>query len=703
MENTNEEKNQNPQIAFTDTEQAPASVKLKSAWQLFKEAWKLYRSKFKTLIGIMILPVIISIILKELSIVSIYSPTLSQASWLSAVKIIIWLILLYFQAVSIAALLFAVKDDIGIKESYGRAIKSSLSYVLVVIIELLVIAGGFILFIIPGIILLLWFSLAVYAFVFEDKRGIEALYRSKQLISGNFWRVVWRSIFICIVVLIIIIPLAIIAKVLNDSHGLMDNLLRLFIAPLVIFFEAFVFQDLVKAKQGSTLQAPSKFGKFSYYFSAVIGVPLVLGLFMLQGLLFITHDIPSPNDADLQLPVLNIPKESNAYFQFSEANDVIYLPKDNIQSLSDLSENKNWDDALANDILNKNEKALNFFEAGIALPVYQVPELENPANYSENLVLKGMASIRNLAKVNSIKALYLSRQGKDKEALDQSLKTIKMGQMFEDNQGALIQYLVGMAVKEIGLSNFRTILKYSHLSSTDLINYEKELDKYKESKIALQNTLKSEYIMLTNSKILAINPIFRGEKPAGDNELSNELSNELLRETPPLVRGNNFYYKPNETQNCVIKNYRKMVDVVGKNNYGEISKENLIEKTPINSYNIFFTENAVGNILCDIIGSIGENLATKKFQESFSVKETQLLLALKAYKQDTGNLPDSLDNLIPKYIPEIPQDPFDGKTIKYSPEKKIIYSTGKDLIDNGGSISESDWRQGDDLGFKIDF
>ena len=42
-------------------------------------------------------------------------------------------------------------------------------------------------------------------------------------------------------------------------------------------------------------------------------------------------------------------------------------------------------------------------------------------------------------------------------------------------------------------------------------------------------------------------------------------------------------------------------------------------------------------------------------------------------------------HLIPKYIAGAPRDPFDNKGVRYSAEKKIIYSVGKKGVDVGGS------------------
>ena len=98
-----------------------------------------------------------------------------------------------------------------------------------------------------------------------------------------------------------------------------------------------------------------------------------------------------------------------------------------------------------------------------------------------------------------------------------------------------------------------------------------------------------------------------------------------------------------------------------------------------------FTENAVGKVLFDTVAASFHNLVYKKCNEDFLVAGTQLLLALKAYQMEKGKLPDSLSELAPAYIVEIPKDPFSGGQIKYSKDKKIIYSVGEDLKDSGGS------------------
>jgi len=78
------------------------------------------------------------------------------------------------------------------------------------------------------------------------------------------------------------------------------------------------------------------------------------------------------------------------------------------------------------------------------------------------------------------------------------------------------------------------------------------------------------------------------------------------------------------------------------------------------------------------------------------------MIAIKAFKNETGSYPSSLDDLVPKYLSSIPIDSFDGKSLKYSATKKIIYSVGEDLEDSSGSTGDDWWKMADPT-FKINF
>ena len=67
------------------------------------------------------------------------------------------------------------------------------------------------------------------------------------------------------------------------------------------------------------------------------------------------------------------------------------------------------------------------------------------------------------------------------------------------------------------------------------------------------------------------------------------------------------------------------------------------------------------------------------------------LIALECWKaRHEDALPPSLDALVPEYLDAVPRDPYDGKPLRYSAEKRILYSVGRDGIDSGGSKNPGD-------------
>lgn len=79
--------------------------------------------------------------------------------------------------------------DMDIGDSYRYGLSRFWSIVLVGLLAALAIAAGFILLVIPGLIVLTFLSCSIQSLVIEDKRGREALRRSWNLARGFGWQV----------------------------------------------------------------------------------------------------------------------------------------------------------------------------------------------------------------------------------------------------------------------------------------------------------------------------------------------------------------------------------------------------------------------------------------------------------------------------------------------------------------------------------
>ena len=95
------------------------------------------------------------------------------------------------------------------------------SYWWVLIVSSLTIAGGYLLLIIPGLILMTYVYLAQIIRIADNEKGINALVRSTQMISGVWWGVAGRVLLVSIVMVLII--------------GVANGIVNMFIRVLVEF------------------------------------------------------------------------------------------------------------------------------------------------------------------------------------------------------------------------------------------------------------------------------------------------------------------------------------------------------------------------------------------------------------------------------------------------------------------------------------
>lgn len=76
-----------------------------------------------------------------------------------------------------------------VKEEMKQARDVAGQYIWVSILSGLIVLGGLILFIIPGVIFSLWYTFAPFVAILEKKHGMEALRESKKLVQGRWWTV----------------------------------------------------------------------------------------------------------------------------------------------------------------------------------------------------------------------------------------------------------------------------------------------------------------------------------------------------------------------------------------------------------------------------------------------------------------------------------------------------------------------------------
>ena len=412
-------------------------------------------------------------------------------------------------------------------------------------------------------------------------------------------------------------------------------------------------------KQTPVQSKKRRFRKFIKVFLIVLGI--LIGLILLINFLpyifgLVTKDIAQPNVDDLKLKTINISQGDNAYYDLlefgnfpaSEPAVIIYEPG-KLETLTNHINGKEWDEKFVEEIVLKNIEAFAVFDRAAKKPKYQDPGTDSPEKIGPNTVLASLDSSRRIARVDAIRALYLFKQGKESEGIDEAIKIIDLGQKIQDSQITLIQYLVGVAIKSVGLDVLTTMVEKTTLPSDKLIFYIKEIDRFKNNKSGLITAFKSEYANAEKSVDITL----------ADTQGLGEslLSGENIPLNPLNRKGDNFYFRPNETKQLFADWARTQIALVDKP--CSIIKDGEDEKLSSPSIiKLYFTENAVGKLLSNIVAVSLNSVAYKRCNEELQVSAAQLLLGIKAYKFDNGNYPVSLDALLPRYITTIPTDPF---------------------------------------------
>lgn len=313
---------------------------LKSPTDLLKEAWGIYKARFKTFIGISLVPVVAMLIFSILMLIIVYltilpgkgivdSSRFFAAYGIAFFVIFIPIIILHFW--SQAAMLYAVKDsdeNIGAKESYRRGRHKILSVFWVGLLSGFIIMGGFLFFVIPGIIFSTWFSFAIMIVVAEDLGGMNALLKSKSYVTGYWWKIFWRFLFIGLVLflinLIFLIPswiINFIAQIANSSALIMigavinfaGSIVGFLLAPLTIVYTFLVYKNLKEIK-GEINPVFTSGQKIKYILAGLFGIIFMIGFIILVFLASLTTGTPKSLDAQRQSDIASIQPALEVYY-----------------------------------------------------------------------------------------------------------------------------------------------------------------------------------------------------------------------------------------------------------------------------------------------------------------------------------------------------------------------------------------------------
>jgi hypothetical protein len=240
--------------------------------KLFVRSWEIFKRRSLTLVLLYILSTLFfglafGIFFGTGYIFSILFPASKKAIIAGSILIgcIAGFIAMFW---GLAALICAVSDEaLGIKDALDRGSQRIGSFIWLFIILGFIITGGFLLIIIPGVIFLVWFIFSQFILAKENKRGMDALLKSKEYVKGYWFDVFIRLSLIWLISVIIgIIPI-------------LGAILSIFFMPYMMIFLYLIYKDL-KTVKGEVTFLSSAGEKFKWIGVGILGY-IILPVFLI--------------------------------------------------------------------------------------------------------------------------------------------------------------------------------------------------------------------------------------------------------------------------------------------------------------------------------------------------------------------------------------------------------------------------------------
>lgn len=220
---------------------------------LFKAAWSFMASRLD-LVAWLAVPSVAIGILEYFNTTGtvIGSPSAVLLYVLAVVGLVVFTVLIQV-VVIYSAIKHANGETKTVTEGITWARSNFFSWIWLVLLSGLVVMGGWLLLIIPGIIAAVYIAFSQYVFVDEGVKGLAALQRSRQLVYGKFGSVLWRLFVMMLFMVALYIPVAIIAAVTitvipEDTATLLaatlEGLVSGFVGVLVAYYMTTIYRSL---------------------------------------------------------------------------------------------------------------------------------------------------------------------------------------------------------------------------------------------------------------------------------------------------------------------------------------------------------------------------------------------------------------------------------------------------------------------------
>ena len=170
------------------------------------------------------------------------------------------------------------EEEVNFQQIQTNSIKEIIPLLIVGFLQLLLYIGGVLLLIFPLFLFIVWYSFAQVSVVLDEKRGMQALAHSKQLVKGNYWYVASGMIGVPALLVLIFATLTgfvVLAIALGTGQNLnilfsleqepvwitaINTIGQMFLIPITSIFTTKFYLSFKQEREEQSLEKPVEIG-----------------------------------------------------------------------------------------------------------------------------------------------------------------------------------------------------------------------------------------------------------------------------------------------------------------------------------------------------------------------------------------------------------------------------------------------------------
>jgi hypothetical protein len=299
---------------------------------------------------------------------------------------------------------------------------------------------------------------------------------------------------------------------------------------------------------------------------------------------------------------------------------------------------------------------------------------------------------RELARILTVRSQMNLHAGNVEEAIDDAVDTVKLGEMLSRVSDTLVENLVAIAIKSIGIDQCAAITAHNNTSAKHLEMLRDHASEFELAERFYDLVDKRERLVSLDS----LQSIMR----SGSFEAASPLTGRSIQPANFVVR----IADPESAMIQLNRQYDQALDLIRRSkadptfdfttNYDAQMQavEDEVMNTGKNMSLLLSSRKARGEHLGKFFASVAMpaigNCLEAENRTNCQVQLLQLLIDVELFKSKQGQYPDELPGLLTEQRTEIPSDPFSGGNeyvYRKTDEHFQLYSIGPNQTDDGGS------------------